>query len=138
VRAAAVPLTIDIPQEVFLGYFALYEFKAARLPRLAKPMADLPYQHSLGTDENVEPASKLTLESAVHSVKQPWQSHSTDDGIQIDESGEQGHNPYASIRESLQSDSHGTLEIASQQLKQRSQSSSTDDGMQIDESDANS
>jgi hypothetical protein len=68
-------------------------------------------------------------------MKQPWQSNSTDDGMQIDESDEQDEKADFSIRESLQPDSNVTLESTVHSMKQPAQRSSTDDGMQIDESD---
>jgi hypothetical protein len=89
----------------------------------------------LSIRESLQSDSNLTLESAVHPLKQPWQRSSTDDGIQIDENDEQDENAYFSIRERLQPDSNLTLESAVHPLKQNSQRSSTDDGMQIDESD---
>jgi hypothetical protein len=85
--------------------------------------------------ESLQPDSNVTLESAVHLLKQNSQRCSTDDGMQIDESDEQYKNACISICESLQPDSNVTFESALHELKQDSQRCTTDDGMQIDESD---
>jgi hypothetical protein len=46
-------------------------------------------QQSAGTDENREPDSNVTLQSALHLEKQPSPRTSTEEGMQIDESEEQ-------------------------------------------------
>jgi hypothetical protein len=67
----------------------------------------------LGTDENAEPVSNVTLESPSQPAKQLSPRTSTDDGRQIDESDEQSENADDFIRESLEPVSNITLESAS-------------------------
>jgi hypothetical protein len=54
---------------------------------------------------------------------------STDEGIQIDESGEHHSNAHFSIRESLDSLSNLTFDKVRQEQKQLSQMISTDEGI---------
>jgi hypothetical protein len=81
--------------------------------------------------KSLEPGSNVTLESALHSVKQPWQRSSTDDGMQIDESDEQDENAHASIRETLQPDSNLTLETDLFRKKHRQPRVSIESGIMI-------
>jgi hypothetical protein len=59
--------------------------------------------------ERVEPASNVTLESALQAMKQHRPSLSTDDRMQIDERDEQLENPARRIRESLERASNATF-----------------------------
>jgi hypothetical protein len=84
--------TIDITQNVFLAHVALYQFTRPVFAPPGPAQGPLLYQHCIGTDENLEPTSKVTVESALHPLKQRAQRSSTDDGMQIDESDEQDKN----------------------------------------------
>jgi hypothetical protein len=83
--------------------------------------------------ESFEPGSKVTLDSAWHSVKQRSQRTSTDDGMQIDDSREQKENAESSIRESLEPASNVPLNSEPRFFsKQRPPRIATDDGIQTD------
>jgi hypothetical protein len=60
----------------------------------------------------------VTFEREEHPRKQQWQSHRTEDGMQIDESDEQSENASDSIRDSREPDSKTILETSGQNPKQ--------------------
>jgi hypothetical protein len=77
----------------------------------------------------------VPVERDSHLLKHCWQSVSTDEGIQIDESDEQSSNAEGPMDESREPESKITLEIVLQLAKQESPNFVTPEGMQIEERD---
>jgi hypothetical protein len=74
----------------------------------------------------------------VHPEKQPHQSRSTEEGMQIDESDEQFPNAYSPIETSFERHSNMTEAREEQWWKQCTPMLSTEEGMQMAESDKHS
>jgi hypothetical protein len=80
----------------------------------------------------------VTVESDRHPKKDPKQSFSTEDGMQMDEREEQPSKTDQPRAESLESGAKVTVERERHCLKALGRISSTEEGMQMDESDEHS
>jgi phosphoenolpyruvate synthase/pyruvate phosphate dikinase len=80
----------------------------------------------------------VTVERDAHPKKHRRERFLTDEGLEIDESGEHPSKADSRIVATVQPDSNVTVERDLHPEKHRGESFVTDDGMQIDESDEHS